>query len=159
MSERDPRFRMRSMAITVLLLTFVAGGLVGIAVDRVLISGPTAPADGGTRPTRIGGPPGLRGGRIPGGIFASGGGMAERLGLSPEQQERIDSVLAADRRKADAMLRQIRPLLQARYDSTTAAILGVLSPEQRAEFEAIRRERREQIRARGRRAPPPDGPG
>jgi hypothetical protein len=160
MSDPDPRFRMRWMAIALLLLTFLAGGLVGIAVDRVLVAEPTVRARATAESRGFGRPPGPQGAQPRARIFAPGGVMDERLGLSTEQQERIDSILVTDRREADAMLQQIGPRIQARYDSTTATILEVLTPEQRTVFERLRQEQRQQMRARmgprGRRGPPPD---
>ena len=50
--------------------------------------------------------------------------------------------------KADSVMRAVRPLLQARYDSSLQAVREVLTPEQRERFDELRDERRERIRGR-----------
>jgi hypothetical protein len=143
---------MRLLAMAALVVTFVAGALVGVAFERVLTAAEPASAVPGRG--RMALQPRAR-------AFARGSPIAERLHLSEDQQVRIDSILNADRAKARVVLDQIRPLLQARYDSTTAAIRTVLTPEQREEFRRLRMERRRQLRrqfeAGSRSRPPADG--
>jgi Spy/CpxP family protein refolding chaperone len=119
-----------------LVVTFIAGALVGVAFERVVAADPAPAAFGRGRMAL----------QPRGRAFARGSPIAQRLHLSEEQQVRIDSILSADRAKARVVLGQIRPLLQARYDSTTSAIRAVLTPEQREEFRRLRMERRRQLR-------------
>ena len=152
MTGASPRSRMRLMAMAALVVTFVAGALVGVAFERVRTA--AEPVQAAVGRGRMALQPRAR-------TFARGSPVVERLHLSEEQQARIDSILSADRAKAEVMLRQIRPLLQARYDSTTAAIRAVLTPEQRQEFRRLRMERRRQLRRQletgSRLRPPADG--
>lgn len=138
--------RARVLALLSLLVVFVAGGLVGAAAEHAR----------GERRFREG--PGRRGGPE---IFAAQGELAKRLHLTPAQSDSIQKIVARDRAKAEAIFREMRPRLRARFDSTTTAIDAVLTPEQRAEFRKIREERR--MERRGRRGggdrPGPPGPG
>ena len=145
--------RMRLLAVLTLLVVFAAGALVGAAVQN---------ARGGHDGPR--GAPGRRGGPPP--IFAEGSPVAERLNLTAAQRDSIEKIVANDRIKADSLYRQMRPRLRARFDSTTAAIDAVLTPQQRAEWHKIRQEldqRRGGRGGRGRRGPegmpPPPPPG
>jgi Spy/CpxP family protein refolding chaperone len=133
------RTRSRLLALGLLLLAFVAGALGGVAADRVLARGEPAAQ-------RAVGPPGPGG---PGGaIFPRGLPLARQLDLTPEQREQIEAILREERSKADSVLRAVRPVLQARYDSANAAIRAVLTPEQRERFDRSREGRRERMRPR-----------
>lgn len=136
----------RLAALGLLLLAFVAGALGGIAADRLLAreeAGAPAfrgrPGPGG--PGRGGGGPGGPGGGA-GAIFPRGLLIGRQLDLSAEQRARIEAILAEERQKADSVLRAVRPVLQARYDSATGAIREVLTVEQRARWDSLREERR-----------------
>jgi Spy/CpxP family protein refolding chaperone len=133
------RTRSRLLALGLLVLAFVAGALGGVAADRLL-----APGEPAGR--RVAGPPG-RGG--PGAaIFPRDLPLARQLDLTPEQREQIEAILREERAKADSVLRAVRPVLQARYDSASAAIRAVLTPEQRDRFDRFREGRRERMRPR-----------
>jgi hypothetical protein len=123
-----------ALAAAVLLATFVAGGLIGGAVIRILDAGEPAPVQP-TAPGRA-----L--------VFSGEGPLSERLDLTPEQRVEVERILLVNRRKAALLMRDMQPLLRARYDSTVVAIEAVLTPEQRSEFEQMRREERVRIRLR-----------
>lgn len=131
--------RMRLLAIASLLLTFLAGALVGTAVERARGGRAWAP------------PPGAEAGRPRGGpdIFEAGGPLDDRLRLTPQQRDTIQRIVERDRHKADSLFRQMRPRLRARFDSTRTAIDAVLTPAQREEFRRFREERRAERRRRG----------
>jgi Spy/CpxP family protein refolding chaperone len=106
----------------------VVGGLVGAAASRVLEARPAAPA----------------------GEQATGDACEQKdrdllasLDLSPPQRERIDEILARRRQQADAFWQDAGPRLHELMDSTRAEIRTVLTPEQRAEYDRLRTERRE----------------
>ena len=146
--------RLRWLALASLLGTFLAGALVGAAVDR---------ARGGHRWPPP--PPGAEG-RGPGrggpDIFEAGGPLDERLNLTPQQRDTINRIVERDRHKADSLFREMRPRLRARFDSTRAAVDAVLTPQQREEFRRFREERRAERRRRGggeRRGPGAPEPG
>jgi Spy/CpxP family protein refolding chaperone len=141
--------RARWTALGLLLLAFVAGALGGVAADRLL--GTPTSNTGLDLPRRAGAErPGAR----PGAIFPAGVQLARELELSPEQRRQIQRILAEEREKADSVMRAVRPLLQARYDSSLQAVREVLTPEQRERFDQLREERRQRIRGRGPRAIP-----
>lgn len=142
--------RMRWLAVASLLATFLAGGLVGAAVERARGGERWSERPGMERGPRRGPPP----------IFEAGGPLDERLRLTPQQRDTIRRIVARDRAKADSLFREMRPRLRARFDSTTAAVEAVLTPEQREEFRRFREEQRERRRARrGWNRPRGPGPG
>ena len=146
MNENNRPGRLRLLALAVLVVTFVAGALMGVAYERVLRAG------------EPGGPPPMEGRRPPPSrLFEPGGPMAS-LNLTDEQRARIEAVLEEEGRKSDALLREVRPRMKARYDSTTAAIRGVLTPAQQAEFDRIHREHEERMHRRHGRDGRHDGP-
>lgn len=146
--EHNRAWRIRTLAVACLLITFAAGALVGAAFERS--RGPET----GEMVRR-----GPRGGPGPA-VFAPDSRLAQRLQLTPAQTDSIQKIIARDRARADTLFRQIRPRLRARFDSTMTAVEAVLTPEQRAEFARFREERRAQRRRgpRGEPGPPPFGP-
>lgn len=146
--------RMRILAVLSLLVVFVAGGLVGAAVER-------------GRDHRGGfgdGPPRGEGRRGPPPLFAEGSPLAERLKLTDAQRDSIERLTERDRVRADSTFREIRRGMRARFDSTMTAVEAVLTPEQRAEWQKVRQEwqarERQRGEGRGRRGRGgPDGPG
>jgi len=144
-SEPRTARRVRLLAVGILVATFVAGGLTGVAYERVLIARDPAPPM-----------PRMDGPRAPGSppnIFSTGGPMADRLNLSEDQIQRIEAILEEDRFKAQETFQRMEPLLRARVDSTRQAIVSVLTAQQREEFQRFEQERRERLRGR-----PRDGP-
>jgi Spy/CpxP family protein refolding chaperone len=127
------------IAAGLLLLAFVAGALGGVAADR-LLAARSARVEPALSDPGENGPLG-RGGA--GAIFPAGVQLARQLNLSPEQRDRIEEILVAERSKADSVLREVRPLLQARYDSSTQAVRAILTPEQRERFDRLRDNRRD----------------
>lgn len=135
-SDQRPVRRTRLLAVALLLATFAAGVLVGMASQQALSA--NEPASGEERRDRSRGHS----------LFGPEGRLTQRLGLTEAQRERIELILAADREKADSIFDEMKPRLRARYDSTTSAIRGVMTPEQQAEFDRYRQERRERHRNR-----------
>lgn len=137
--ESKRMWRMRLLAVATLLVTFLAGTLVGAAVESARGGDPDDAPRPGMHDGRRGRPD----------IFEAGGPLDERLGLTPQQRDTIRRIVERDRAKADSLFREMRPRLRARYDSTSAAIEAVLTPEQREEFRRFREERRAERRRRG----------
>jgi Spy/CpxP family protein refolding chaperone len=142
--------RMRVLAVLTLLVVFVAGGLVGAAVER------------GRDHGRRDGPPRGSARRGPPPMFAEGSPLAERLELTPAQRDTIEKLTTRDRTRADSVFRETRLGMRARFDSTMTAVEAVLTPEQRTEWQKIRqemqeRERRDGRGRRGGRSRGPDG--
>jgi hypothetical protein len=121
--------RAEFQAVALLLVVFIAGGFVGIAVDRAR----------GRRPARTDGPPPqAQGGPRPGQRLPP---YIEQLDLSADQHEKIRTILQAQRPKVDTVLATVLPQLQRLSDSTFAAIREVLTPEQQKTFDAERPKR------------------
>lgn len=148
--------RMRLLAVLSLLVVFVAGALVGAAVERGRHDGRRA--DRPPREARRGPPP----------MFAEGSPVARRLNLTAAQRDSIEKITERDRVRADSVFRETRRGMRSRFDSTMMAVEAVLTPQQRAEWQKIRqefdtRDRREGRGRRGRGGPGrrggPDGPG
>jgi Spy/CpxP family protein refolding chaperone len=148
--------RMRLLAVLTLLVVFVAGGLVGAAVERG--------RDHRRGPDRL---PRGEGRRGPPPMFAEGSPIAERLNLTEAQRDSIERITERDRVRADSIFRETRRGMRARFDSTMMAVDSVLTPAQRAEWQKIRQEWQAREReGRGRRGGGPgrgprglDGPG
>jgi Spy/CpxP family protein refolding chaperone len=136
--------RMRLLAVLSLLVVFVAGALVGAAVERGRHPGPPR----GAVPGRGGPPP----------MFAEGSPMARRLRLTPAQRDSIEKLTARDRALGDSVFHATRRRMLLHLDSTMTAVEAVLTPEQRAEWRRIHEEWRhapdEHLRRHG-----PPGPG
>lgn len=123
--------RMQVVAVLTLLMVFVAGGLVGAAVERGRDRGPGRHGpDRPPRADRRGPPP----------MFAEGSPVAQRLGLTEAQRDSIESLTTRDRTRADSVFRETRRQMRARFDSTMTAVDAVLTPQQRAEWQQIRQE-------------------
>jgi Spy/CpxP family protein refolding chaperone len=106
------------MAVLVLLLVALAGGVAGIALDRVVLL-----------PLRFDGPRVEHGpGRHPPRDRDFRKRFAHELGLSQEQQTRIDSIMDRQGRELRAVRRGVQPQLDS-----------ILTPEQRKHAEEIRR--------------------
>ncbi|HEX7091588.1 MAG TPA: hypothetical protein VF192_15715 [Longimicrobiales bacterium] len=123
-SPRKARF----LGFALLVATFAIGAFAGAATDRMLTA--RAPAQAAREEGR---------GRSRDRDRIS---TLEQLDLTPEQRVRIDSVLERGRRKAQAFWDEHGPTLRAIVDSTRAEIRSLLTPEQRAEYDRLRAERR-----------------
>lgn len=135
--------RMRLVAVLTLLVVFVAGGLVGAAVERGRDHGRRG--EGPPREGRRGPPP----------LFAEGSPIARRLNLTDAQRDSIERITERDRARADSVFRETRRGMRARFDSTMTAVEAVLTPQQRVEWQKIRQE----FMARERRGRGHGGPG
>jgi Spy/CpxP family protein refolding chaperone len=71
--------------------------------------------------------------------------LERRLGLSADQSKQIASILEEGRREGDAIRRELKPRLDRQIEATRARIDAVLTPEQRVEFEELRREQRHRV--------------
>jgi hypothetical protein len=69
--------------------------------------------------------------------------MAERLGLTEEQQQVVREILERRQVESDSIMAEVFPRLRAALDSTLMELRAVLSPEQLQEFQRFTREGRE----------------
>ena len=141
----------RAMAVALLVVVGLAGIGLGFAADRLalhnartMVHRPPPPSFGSFR-----GPGGAGVGNGGGGGGGGGGGreghrdgMRERLvrelDLTPEQQRRVDSIMA--RQTED--FRRLREAMRPRFDSllldAQARLDSVLTPAQREKLQALR---------------------
>jgi Spy/CpxP family protein refolding chaperone len=124
------------LAILVLVVAVLAGGIAGVAADRLLLLPPMGPGHGPGGPH--GRPPRDRDFRDR---------FAKEVGLTPDQQTRIDSIMDRQGRELRAVRGQVQPQLDSIITRTRRALDSVLTAEQRKKAEAIRK-----------RHPPPPGP-
>jgi Spy/CpxP family protein refolding chaperone len=121
------------LAVVVILVAILAGGMAGIAADRLVLlphlhrGGWHGPGDFRGGP---GGPPRDREFRDR---------IARELGLSSEQKTRIDSIMDRRGRELRAVRGQVQPQLDSIVTRTRRAIDSVLTPDQRQKAEAMRK--------------------
>jgi len=116
----------RGRAAVLLVLMFAAGLAVGVAGERyALHRGAGENADETHR------------GRSTIERFA------DDLGISPEQQARIDPILVETREQMSAVFDRVRPEWEAVVDSARARIESVLSPDQVERYRALLEEEEE----------------
>ena len=138
----------------VLLLTALAGGLAGVAVDRLVL----LPHMFGGRDF---GPHGRHGPPPPNHEFRDR--FAHDLGLTDDQQVRIDSIMDRQMREVRAIRRQVQPRVDSIISGARRELDAVLTPEQRLKAEALRKQhppppRPPDDRMSGGPDRPPDGP-
>jgi Spy/CpxP family protein refolding chaperone len=124
------------LAVLVLVIAVLAGGIAGVALDRLFLLPPMGRDHGPGGPH--GRPPRDRDFRDR---------FAREVGLTPEQQVRIDSIMDRQGRELRGVRGQVQPQLDSIISRTRRAFDSVLTPEQREKAEAIRK-----------RHPPPPGP-
>lgn len=139
--------RGRWVAILVLLLVALAGGLAGVALDRLVL----LPRHAGAH-----GPGGRHGGHMRAPPHererAFRDRMARELGLSDSQRVRIDSLMQQQLREVRAVRQATQPRLDSIIEGTRSRIDSVLTPEQR---EKARTMARRDFRGPGHRRGPP----
>lgn len=118
----------RLLGIALLAATFLIGGLAGAAAVRLSSSREARAAAQHAEE---------RGPRERG-----AGSVLDQLDLTPEQCQRIQAVLERRRQQTEAFWEEHGPTLRAIVDSAHAEIRAVLTPEQRAEYDRLRAERR-----------------
>jgi Spy/CpxP family protein refolding chaperone len=115
----------------VLLLTALAGGLAGVAVDRLVL----LPHMFGGRDF---GPRGRHGPPPPNHEFRDR--FAHDLGLTDDQQVRIDSIMDRQMREVRAIRSQVQPRVDSIISGARRELDAVLTPEQRQKAEALRKQ-------------------
>ena len=97
--------------------------------------------------------------------------LVQQLGLTDEQKNEIEAILAESRIEADALRNKVLPEVRAHMEGTHQRLLEVLTPEQREEFEKLSSRHRSRMerfllghgpgpppwRGEGRRRPEPPG--
>lgn len=118
--------RIRTQGIALLLATFVAGALAGMALER-LRTRPEFPPPGQERGLGMMRP------------FAPGGlpPMFEELNLTDEQRASISEIIERSRPRTDELLQSMLPRLRAVTDSVREEIRAVLTPEQAVKLDSL----------------------
>jgi uncharacterized membrane protein len=135
--ESDPR-RLHLWTALVLLAVFLAGGVTGAGL--VWAMRPHDPRPAAPRP-RVEGLP----------------GPVAELGLTPEQTARARAIFESHRAELQAAIEESFPRVRAVQDRIDAEIRALLTPEQAARFDELRK-RRPPLRLPGFDGPPPGGP-
>lgn len=138
--------RVRLQGIALLVLTFIAGGLAGVAVERVRAMRAARPA------FDVALPPGAfprpwREGQLPP-FFA-------QLDLTEQQRTEILAILEETRPEAQDIMGEMFPRLRAVMESANGRIREILTAEQAAQLDSLMQSRRARYRRGGR----PPGPG
>jgi Spy/CpxP family protein refolding chaperone len=115
------------VALLLLAVTFAVGGLTGAALNQA-VGAREAPAEATAAE-----PPTEQPRRS---IF-------DGLGLTEAQRAHVDAVLAERRHRLETLWREHEPRMHAVMEETNARINEVLTPDQVAELERRRAERRE----------------
>lgn len=116
-------------ATFVLMGVFAGGLLTGMLVERTVLTGPGVAE---AREVRV-----RTASRTP----LDREAMARDLGLTADQQMRIDVILDEQQQRMREIMRETRPQTRALLKETRARIEEVLTPEQRERWEAMHAER------------------
>ena len=117
--------RIRAQGITLLLLTFAAGLLLGFAGERFRTArAATPPPDPGLARFQ---PP--REGELP--------PVFRQLNLEPEQRRQISGIMREARPRTDVVLGELLPRLRAVTDSINEEIRNTLTDEQIAVWDSL----------------------
>src|SRR5262249_30794334 len=73
-----------------------------------------------------------------------------RLKLSPDQLAKVNVILDDTRVRMEETRKTMRPAYQKIHDDQVAKMLEILNPDQRAEYEKMRKEREERQKQSGR---------
>lgn len=135
---------MRALAVVFVVLVFVAGTAAGVAVDRLWLLDDHGPRHGDHH-----GPRGGERGRMrpPQERFLEE--LTNELDLDATQKAKITAVLDGAQTRARTIMEASRPALDEAMQKTRSEVLEVLTPEQRARFEELEKQR----------PPRPFGPG
>jgi Spy/CpxP family protein refolding chaperone len=110
----------KQLALMFLLGAVLVGGAMGFTVDRFMMRDNFCPRRGDVRATRE--------------------RFAESLELNAAQRAAIDTILDGKHRQMAALLKPIRPQMEAISDSARAQMKRVLDPRQQARLDEMHRE-------------------
>jgi Spy/CpxP family protein refolding chaperone len=114
----DKSSRSRAVAWALLAVAFVAGAAAGVAADRLLTPKTTVRAR----------------------ITRDMSGTLDKLGLSPEQRARAEAIIERSAPRSEQAMRDIAERLQSVSDSVDAELRAILTVEQRARLDSLRRQ-------------------
>ena len=105
------------IAVLALVLTFVSGMVVGVAMHRVWLRDRQVPRHAATMMARH---------------------LDLRLDLTDAQRAQVESILLRRHARIDEVWSGARPRVRAEIDAANAEIARVLTPEQREKFETMK---------------------
>lgn len=108
--------RLRFLGFALIAVTFLVGGLAGAAFDRVL-TGETVRREAARTDERR-------------------GHVIDEVEMTADQRATIDAILDRRSERMKAAWAEISPRLEAITDSARLEIMEVLTPEQRADYQA-----------------------
>jgi Spy/CpxP family protein refolding chaperone len=114
-----------------LLVTFAAGAVTGIAIDRRMVATQSAELSGE-----------MHRDRRDRGRQTTIERFADELGLTEEQRERIAPILVDTRSRMSELFDRVRPEYDTVVDSARARIEAILTPEQVEMYRQLLDERR-----------------
>ena len=134
-----PRLGPRALAGVVVALTFVVGGLAGAVMDRSLTRASATVVPPPARHGPSGSPRDREGREQHRERFVQQ--LTRELDLNPQQVARIDAITRNREQRMNALWDDVRPRIHALLDETRTEIDQVLTPEQRARLQELRRQR------------------
>ena len=139
----------RTLAGLVVGLTFVVGGLAGAVMDRSMAraSAEVPPSPSGRRGAPPGSPQDRAGREQHRERFVQQ--MTRELNLTAAQVAKIDTITRTREQRMNAFWDEVRPRIHAMLDDTRKEIDQVLTPEQRAKLQEIRRQHESRRRDEG----------
>lgn len=114
----EQRSRSRAIAGVLLALAFVAGAAAGVTVERLLTSTPFV----GAR------------------ITPDMSGVLDKLGLTAQQRSEAEAIFERSAPRAEEAMVEVAERLQAVSDSVDAELRAILTTEQRARLDSLRRQ-------------------
>jgi Spy/CpxP family protein refolding chaperone len=114
----EKRSRSRATGWALLALAFIAGAAAGVTADRLLAPKTTVRAR----------------------ITRDMSGALDKLGLTREQRARADSIIERSAPRSEEAMREIAERLQSVSDSVDAKVRAILTVEQRARLDSLRRQ-------------------
>lgn len=124
----------RRLAGLIMLLVALGGGVVGVAVDRLVL----LPWHFGDRPFGFHG----RGGPPEGMERRARDHFAKELGLSDSQRVRVDSLMERQMQQLREVRGEVQPRLDSILTQTRRSIDSILTPEQRERAQKMSRKMR-----------------
>jgi hypothetical protein len=144
----------RGLAVVVLMSTLATGVLGGVVLERFLLSNrPVGQIADSGAPDGIRRPEGprrrARRERSAAALKRQADEMSRRLGLTPDQRVRVDSIMARGAPRLHALEDATRIRMDSVLDGMRAELSAVLTPEQRTRLDEVLRPPRRN------RTPPP----
>jgi Spy/CpxP family protein refolding chaperone len=106
------------LAAAVLALAFVAGAAAGVSLDRLMTPQPAFRER----------------------ITRDMSGTLDKLALTPQQRARADSIIQRSAPRTEAAMIEVAERLRSVSDSVDAELRAILTSEQRARLDSLRRQ-------------------